>query len=73
MTKTEFEILVLLAENPKRLFSREEIIEKAWKEITYITERTVDVHITRLRKKLGDYGSHITNRSGYGYRFNSEL
>lgn len=73
LTKTEFEILVLLAENPDRLFSREEIIEKAWKVTTFITERTVDVHITRLRKKLGDFGAWITNRSGYGYRFNSEL
>lgn len=73
LTKTEFEILALLAENPERLFSRAEIIEKAWSETTYVTERTVDVHITRLRKKLGSYSSFITNRSGYGYRFNTEL
>ena len=73
LTKTEFEILALLAENPERLFSRAEIIEKAWSETTYVTERTVDVHITRLRKKLGSYASLITNRSGYGYRFNTEL
>lgn len=71
LTKTEFEILALLAQNPKRVFSREKIIENAWNETTFITERTVDVHITRLRKKLGDYASFITNRSGYGYRFNS--
>lgn len=69
LTKTEFEILALLAENPERVFAREEIIDKVWKETPYITERTVDVHITRLRKKLGDYASIITNRSGYGYRF----
>lgn len=73
LTKTEFEILALLAENPERLFSRAEIIEKAWSEMTYVTERTVDVHITRLRKKLGSYSSFITNRSGYGYRFKTEL
>lgn len=71
LTKTEFEILALLAQNPKRVFSREKIIENAWNETTFITERTVDVHITRLRKKLGDYASFITNRSGYGYRFNT--
>lgn len=71
LTKTEFEILVLLAENTERVFSREEIIDKVWKETSYITERTVDVHITRLRKKMGDYASTITNRSGYGYRFNT--
>jgi DNA-binding response OmpR family regulator len=71
LTKTEFEILALLAENPERVFAREAIIDKVWKETPYITERTVDVHITRLRKKLGDYASIITNRSGYGYRFNT--
>lgn len=69
LTKTEFEILALLAENPDRMFSREKIIETIWEEATFITERTVDVHITRLRKKMGDYGQAITNRSGYGYRF----
>lgn len=50
LTKTEFEILNLLAESPGRIFSRKEIIEKAWDGTIYITERTVDVHITRLRK-----------------------
>ena len=69
LTKTEFELLVLLAENPNRIFSREDIIYHLWKKTPYITERTVDVHITRLRKKMGDYSSVITNRAGYGYRF----
>ena len=72
LTKTEFEILVLLAKRPDRVFSREEIIESAWSEISYITERTVDVHITRLRKKLGAYASLISNRPGYGYCFKTE-
>ncbi len=70
LTKTEFEILALLAERTERVFSREEIIDSVWKETPFITERTVDVHITRLRKKMGDYASIITNRTGYGYRFN---
>jgi len=70
LTKTEFEILVLLAENPERMFSRENIIDCLWKETSCVIERTVDVHIARLRKKLGEYASMITNRSGYGYRFN---
>ena len=70
LTKTEFEIVVFLAENPERVISREEIIDRVWKESSFITERTVDVHITRLRKKLGDRASLISNRSGYGYRFN---
>ncbi len=71
LTKTEFEILLLLANNPNKLFSRENIIDKVWRETPYITERTVDVHITRLRKKLGNHASFISNRSGYGYRFNA--
>jgi DNA-binding response OmpR family regulator len=70
LTKTEFEILVLLAENPERMFSREHILERVWKDTPYIVERTVDVHITRLRKKLGKHSSLIINRPGYGYRFN---
>ena len=70
LTKTEFEILSLLSEHPERVFSREEIIDNVWRETPYITERTVDVHITRLRKKMGDYSKLISNRSGYGYRFN---
>ena len=70
LTKTEFEIFVLLAENPNRMFSREHIISRVWKETPHITERTVDVHIARLRKKIGEYAAMITNRHGYGYRFN---
>jgi DNA-binding response OmpR family regulator len=69
LTKTEFDILALLAENPERLFPRETIIDLVWKETTYIVERTVDVHITRVRKKMGEYGSMIVNRPGLGYRF----
>jgi Response regulators consisting of a CheY-like receiver domain and a winged-helix DNA-binding domain len=69
LTKTEFELLKLLVEHQERIFSREDIINKIWSETPYITERTVDVHITRLRKKLGSYSSLISNRSGYGYRF----
>jgi DNA-binding response OmpR family regulator len=72
LTKTEFEVLAFLAETPQRVFSRSEIIDSIWKETPFITERTVDVHITRLRKKLGRHAAAITNRSGYGYRFNAE-
>lgn len=70
LTKTEFEILSLLASSPGRIFSRGEMIERLWADSPYITERTVDVHITRLRKKLGDLANLISSRSGYGYRFN---
>lgn len=73
LTKTEFELLALLAQKPESIFSREMILHKIWSETPYITERTVDVHIARLRKKLGNYGTAITNRPGYGYRFNPHV
>src|SRR5690625_3452899 len=68
-TKTEFEILALLVKSPETMFTREEIINGAWDKNTHITDRTVDVHISRLRKKLGKYAPLITNRTGFGYRF----
>lgn len=67
LTKKENEILILLAKNPNKLFSRDEILQSVWKEESYVLERTVDVHIARLRKKLGCCGEWIINRSGYGY------
>ena len=70
LTKTEYKILVLLAENPERMFPREKIIDLVWDDTACVLERTVDVHIARLRKKMGEYGSMIVNRPGYGYRFN---
>ena len=69
LTKTEFELLEFLIKHQERIFSREEIIDHIWHQTPFITERTVDVHITRLRKKLGDYAYLVTNRSGYGYIF----
>ncbi len=73
LTKKEFEILYLLFKNPLRVYSREEILDKVWGDESYVLERTVDVHITRLRKKLGSHSVYITNRSGYGYCFNPEI
>ena len=67
LTKKEFEILSIMAKSPNRIFSREEILGRVWEDDGYVLERTVDVHITRLRKKLGEFGKHIANRSGYGY------
>ena len=67
LTKKENEILSLLAKNPNKLFSRDDILQMIWKEESYVLERTVDVHIARLRKKLGNCGEWIANRSGYGY------
>lgn len=70
LTKTEFNILVLLVQNTGRIFSRTDILDKAWKDDGIVLERTVDVHIARLRKKIGTYGDYIVNRTGYGYTFN---
>ena len=67
LTRKEMEILLLLARNAGKLFSRKDILEKVWKESSFVLERTVDVHIARLRKKLSTAGEIIQNRSGYGY------
>jgi two-component system alkaline phosphatase synthesis response regulator PhoP len=69
LTKKEFEILFMLADEPGKIFSRSKILDMVWKNEAYVLERTVDVHIARLRKKLIRYGSSIVNRSGYGYCF----
>ena len=68
-TKTEFEILALLIQGKGRVFSRSEILTLVWHDDAYVLDRTVDVNITRLRKKLAQYGSHIITRQGYGYCF----
>jgi DNA-binding response OmpR family regulator len=69
LTKTEFELLTLLAKYPDKILSREDIIDVVWHTTPFVTERTVDVHVTRLRKKMGEYANMIVNRSGYGYKF----
>lgn len=69
LTKKENEILILLTGATNKIFSREDILKLVWKDESYVLERTVDVHIARLRKKLGKYGDLIINRSGYGYCF----
>ncbi|MFC4665554.1 response regulator transcription factor [Falsiporphyromonas endometrii] len=69
LTRTEYNILYLLFSNRGKVFSRAEILDSAWPEDGIVLERTVDVHIARLRKKLGSYGELITNRTGYGYTF----
>ncbi|MGB4291917.1 MAG: response regulator transcription factor [Bacteroidales bacterium] len=69
LTKKEYEILKLLVDNPGKIFSREEILDRVWGKDVIVTDRTVDVNITRLRGKLGKYSSSIKNKSGYGYYF----
>ena len=67
LTKKEFEICALFLENPGRIFSREEMMQRVWPEDVVVFDRSVDVHITRLRKKIAPYGRNIVSRSGYGY------
>ena len=69
LTRKEFDILVLLLSNRGAILSREQIMKRVWSEEVVVLDRTIDVNITRLRKKLGIYGNHIITRTGYGYGF----
>ena len=73
LTKTEFEILRLLVENEGRVFSRAEILRRIWNNDAEVLDRTVDVNITRLRKKLDGYGKFVVTRLGYGYCFDTSV
>ena len=72
LTKKELEILQLLLQNKGRVFSREDILGRIWSDEVYVLDRTIDVNITRLRKKIGIYGKCIVTRLGYGYCFEAE-
>jgi DNA-binding response OmpR family regulator len=69
LTKKEFEILSLFLQKQGRVFSREELLKTVWPDDVLVTDRTVDVHMTRLRKKVAPYDKHIVTRLGYGYCF----
>jgi len=69
LTKKEFEILTLLLQREGYIMSREDILKRVWEEHTIVSERTIDVHMARLRKKLGAFGKYIKNKPGYGYTF----
>ena len=69
LTKKEFEILALLLSSRGKIFSREEILRQVWSDEVIVLDRTIDVNITRLRRKIGPYGEHIVTRLGYGYGF----
>jgi DNA-binding response OmpR family regulator len=68
-TKKEFEMLKLFLENRNRVFTRDEILGRIWSDEVVVLDRTIDVNITRLRKKIGQYGKNIVTRLGYGYCF----
>ena len=69
LTKTEFELLTLLMQHRGQVFSRQQIFDAVWPEDVVVSGRTVDVNITRMRKKIGRYGSYIVSRQGFGYVF----
>ena len=69
LTRKEYEIFSLLVKHPCRIFSREDILGRVWENDVIVTDRTVDVNIARLRKKLGIFSDYICNKAGYGYFF----
>ena len=68
-TKLEFELLSFFLQHPNKVFSREDLLKHCWPQDVVVLDRTVDVNITRLRKKIGHYGKQIKTRVGYGYCF----
>ena len=72
LSPKEFGILSMLVRHPGRVFTREEILAEVWHGDAFVLNRTVDVHIARIRRKLGDGAAHLTNRQGYGYCFEED-
>ena len=69
MARKEFELLAYLISHRGKICSREEILSRVWSEEVVVLDRTIDVNITRVRSKIGEYGSYIVTRSGFGYGF----
>ena len=69
LTRTEFDLLALLLSHQGQVYSRQQLLESVWPDDVIVTDRTVDVNITRLRKKLGAYAACIVTRPGFGYCF----
>ncbi len=67
--RKEFELLYFLASHPGRIYKREALLDEVWGRDTFVVERTVDVHIFKVREKLGDYGKRIETVKGVGYRY----
>ncbi|MFA5805481.1 MAG: response regulator transcription factor [Melioribacteraceae bacterium] len=70
--KKEFEILAYLASNPGKVFHRDKILNDIWGSEIFVVERTIDVHVRKIREKLGDYADLIETIKGVGYRFKSD-
>jgi two-component system alkaline phosphatase synthesis response regulator PhoP len=67
--KKEFELLAFLATNEGKVFNRDVLLRRIWGESVYVVDRTVDVHISKIREKLGNYAPFIETVKGVGYRF----
>jgi two-component system, OmpR family, alkaline phosphatase synthesis response regulator PhoP len=67
--RKEFEILYFLANNPGRVFSRDMLLKEVWGPDIYVVDRTVDVHVRKIREKLGKYSDMIETIKGVGYKF----
>lgn len=72
LTRIEYEIFRLLFTNKGKVFPRDDILSKVWPDDVIVTDRTVDVNITRLRKKIGEYGNRIVSRHGFGYLYEEQ-
>jgi DNA-binding response OmpR family regulator len=68
LTPKEFDLLILFVQNPGRAFSRDYLLERVWGDDVFVTDRTVDTHVQRLRKKLGDEADMIRTVWGVGYK-----
>lgn len=71
--KKEFELLAFLAANRGKVFSREALLRRIWGESVFVIDRTVDVHVSKIREKLGAYGTWIETVKGVGYRFTEQV
>ena len=69
LARKEFELLAYLISHRGKICSREQILSRVWSDEVVVLDRTIDVNITRLRSKIGNYGSYIVTRSGFGYGF----
>ena len=72
LTRTEYDLLVLLLRHRGQVFSRQQLLEQVWPHDVIVVERTVDVNVARLRKKLGRYGACLVSRTGFGYLFSDK-
>lgn len=72
LTRTEYDLLLFFVSHRNRIYSRDEIMRNVWPDGLMVSQRAIDTNLSRLRRKLGDYGKHIISRQGFGYGFKEE-